>query len=347
MAKFIKEADVVRWVAALAADSRVLVPTDNGATVEFEEYDAEKGMTLERQPTAPPKKAVFPQTETLVKYRFTKDPEDPSKVQLQVKDTVEKMKEEKTVVFGCRPCGARGFTMFDRVYTSDKVTDPYYKARRDATTFVSLACAEVENTCFCNWVGSGPADTEGSDVVLVPVDGGYVAEAVTPRGEEALAKGTFEDAGDKAEAAEKVKQEAMAALGDAPDLSDVPEKLLEKFDNGEFWEEMSSKCISCGTCTYLCPTCYCFNITDDANGLSGKRIRTWDNCMSNLFTMEASGHNPRNVKANRLKNRVGHKFSYYPNLHNGVISCCGCGRCIKSCPALVDIREIVLSAKER
>ena len=150
----------------------------------------------------------------------------------------------------------------------------------------------------------------------------------------------------RVEEAEKVCKEAAAELSLPPDLSDAPAKLLEVFDNMEFWENVSAQCLSCGACTYLCPSCYCFNITDESHGMQSTRIRSWDNCMSALFTMEASGHNPRPTKAHRLKNRVGHKFSYYPNLHDGTPSCCGCGRCIKSCPAGVDIREIVLKAIE-
>ena len=111
-----------------------------------------------------------------------------------------------------------------------------------------------------------------------------------------------------------------------------------------FWRDQSAKCVSCGACTYLCPTCYCFTITDETTGMSGRRMRSWDACMHFQFTLEASGHNPRPTKAHRLKNRVGHKFSYYPTLHDGLIACCGCGRCVKSCPVSVDIREIVQNA---
>jgi heterodisulfide reductase subunit C len=179
---------------------------------------------------------------------------------------------------------------------------------------------------------------------MVPVEGGFVLEPVTEAGEKLLQKASLEDPGDKSAQAEAVKEKASKALGEAPDLSQTREKLLSLFDNMEFWEDVSAKCISCGACTYLCPTCYCFNITDEQSGAQGVRLRTWDNCMSHLFTMEASGHNPRPTKAHRLKNRVGHKFSYYPDIHDGNIACCGCGRCIKSCPSSVDIRQIVLQA---
>jgi ferredoxin len=322
----------------------VLVPTNVDGTVKFEPYDSEREIILDAQATAPPKEAVFPQTETLLRYRYHKDPEHP---ETQSVDLKEDLPEDKVVVFGARPCGTRGFVIYDRVFATDAITDPYYKARRDNTAFITIACDTTEHTCFCHWVGSHPADSEGSDVVLHPVQNGYVAHAVTEKGEQLLEQAGGQAASaDQEKEAQAVHDRVMQELGEAPDLSGVPASLLQIFDNLDFWNDVSAKCISCGACTYLCPTCYCFNITDESYGLSGKRIRTWDNCMSYLFTLEGSGHNPRMTKAHRLRNRVGHKFSYYPELHGGVFACCGCGRCIKHCPMAVDIREIILRAKE-
>jgi ferredoxin len=339
--KFIKADDVSAWLDELAAEHKVLAPRYEGDALVFRSFDKEKEICLDRQATASPKKSVFPQSEELVKFTYTKDPEDPSKVLVEAQEMIP---EGTTVVFGGRPCDARGFTMFDRVYLEGKKKDIYYKTRRENTCFITLACEKAEGTCFCNWVGSGPADTTGSDVLMTPVSGGYLLQSVSEKGEKLLSSALLSDGAGKEKEAEKFHEEAEKTLSEAPDLSIAPEKLLEVFNNMDFWDEVSSKCLSCGACTYLCPTCYCFNITDEEYGNQGARIRSWDNCMSAMFTMEASGHNPRPTKAHRLKNRVGHKFSYYPDLHDGVISCCGCGRCIKSCPACVDIREIVMKA---
>ncbi|WP_027371628.1 4Fe-4S dicluster domain-containing protein [Desulfovermiculus halophilus] len=341
---FLTHDDIPTWLDTLRDAARVLVPTDVDGTVKFEAYDSEREIILKAQATAPPKEAVFPQTETLLRYRYYKDPEHP---ETQSVDLKEDLPEDKVVVFGARPCGTRGFVIYDRVFATDAITDPYYKARRDNTAFITIACDTAEHTCFCHWVGSHPADSEGSDVVLHPVQDGYVAHAVTEKGEQLLEQaGGQKASSDQEKEAQAVQDRVMEELGEAPDLSGVPASLLQIFDNLDFWNDVSAKCISCGACTYLCPTCYCFNITDESYGLSGKRIRTWDNCMSYLFTLEGSGHNPRMTKAHRLRNRVGHKFSYYPELHGGVFACCGCGRCIKHCPMAVDIREIILRAKE-
>nr|WP_084154033.1 4Fe-4S dicluster domain-containing protein [Maridesulfovibrio frigidus] len=339
--KFIKKESLSAWLEELGKQHEVLAPRFEGDSIIFRPYDSEKGLFIDREATAPPKKAIFPQSETLLEYSQIKDMENLTKIAVDVKETIP---TTTYVVFGGRPCDARGFTMFDRVYLDGDYVDAYYKARRENTCFITLTCEKGETTCFCNAVGSGPSDSDGSDLLITPVADGYYIECVSKKGEGLLASSLLTD-GDSMEAeATKYKEAADASMNEAPDFTGSPEKLLAVFDNPGFWEEMSDKCISCGACTYLCPTCYCFNITDEANGLQGTRIRSWDNCMSAMFTSEASGHNPRPAKANRLKNRVGHKFSYYPDIHGGVISCCGCGRCIKSCPVGVDIREMVKSA---
>jgi len=339
--KFVSSEKLVPWLAELAKERQTYVPAREGDAVVFRPFEADRDIPLDRQPTAPPKEVVFPRSEPLLAFKYDKDPEEPGNVKVRVKETCD---PSKRLVVGARPCDARGFLIFDRVYVTDKVKDPNYVARRKNTAFITLACDAPANTCFCNWVGSGPADAEGSDVLMTPVSGGYVLESATEVGESLLQSSVLEDAGGKADEAQEVKDKAQAALGEAVDVSSAPEKIAALFDDMDFWETVSAKCISCGACTYLCPTCYCFNITDEKCGLEGIRLRSWDNCMSPVFTMEASGHNPRPTKAHRLKNRVGHKFSYYPNVHGGPIACCGCGRCIKSCPASVDIREIVTKA---
>ncbi len=349
--KFLKNESVIPFLEGLADGRQVLVPVCEGDAVVYRPFIKDCCPEFNRMPTVSPKEATFPRTETLMTFTQRKvvkvEGEGESEGEEQsILELTEILPKDKAVVFGSRPCGARAKTIFSRVYETDDVKDPYFITRRDNTLFISLACAAPETTCFCTSVGGGPADTTGSDVLLIPVEGGFVAEAVTDSGAELLTSDLLTSGDDKSAETEVVIQNSLKLLTDADDFTGARDKLLELFDNDEFWEDMSAKCISCGTCTYLCPTCYCFNITDETTGNSGKRVRSWDTCMDYLFTLEASGHNPRTSKANRLKNRMGHKFSYYPSLHEKVIACCGCGRCIKSCPAAVDIREIVKSAQE-
>lgn len=342
-AKFLKQTDLVSWLEDLAKEYRTIVPRREADAVVFAPFESGKEPVLDRQATTPPKSVVFPQSDPLLTFNYAKDPEDPSKVSL---DVTEKCAAKPTVVVGSRSCDARGFTIFDPVYSTEKIKDTNYLKRRENTFFVTLVCDKPGSTCFCNWTGGGPASPDGSDVLMTPLADGYVLESVSEKGEKLLASKLLTDAGGKTAQADEVKKKALEGMAQAPDLADAPKKLLELFDDMGFWESISAKCISCGACTYLCPTCYCFTITDEQSGHQGVRLRSWDNCMSFQFTLEASGHNPRPTKAHRLKNRVGHKFSYYPTLHNGTIACCGCGRCIKSCPVSVDIRQIVLKALE-
>ncbi|WP_460031008.1 4Fe-4S dicluster domain-containing protein [Megalodesulfovibrio paquesii] len=339
--KFLPADKLVPWLEEQAKARKVLAPVQEGDAVVFRPFAKDRPVVLDRQANQPPKGSVFPACETLAAFKYKKHPENLGQVDVVVKETIH---PDATLVFGGRPCDARGFLIFDRVYKGKTVDDPYYQARREATVFATLVCTEAENACFCHEVGSSPADAAGSDLLLTPVDGGYVLEAVSERGQALLGSSLLTDAAAKAGEVDAVKQKALADLDEARNLSGAPKALLSLFENMGFWEDVSSKCISCGACTYLCPTCYCFNITDERSGMVGERLRTWDNCMSALFTMEASGHNPRPTKAHRLKNRVGHKFSYYPTIHESIIACCGCGRCIKLCPMSVNIREIVHKA---
>lgn len=340
-AKYLHHDKLPAWLDEAAGKMRVLAPVRHGDAVVFAPYAPGGRLELERRATTPPKGIVFPAGEELLRYMYRKSPGQPGQVDVDLLPGIE---PEPTLVFGCRPCDARGFLIFDRVYDGETYKDPYYLARRQATLLAAIACLRRENVCFCHSVGGGPGDTQGVDLLLTPVQGGYVAEAVSDRVGGLLNSPLLEPAGDKLKQARALRDKALKDMGEPTDFAPAKDKLTALFDDMGFWEDVSAKCISCGACTYLCPTCYCFNITDEGAGLGGRRVRSWDNCMSHQFTFEASGHNPRPTKAHRLRNRVGHKFSYYPDIHGEVIACCGCGRCIKSCPASVDIREIVVRA---
>lgn len=345
--KYIAENDIAAWLEALAEDNLVIAPVSESGTVVYKPYtpgSGGSGVEMANRPVCSPKEAVFPQTELLFSYKQNKDPEDPGRTSVEMKENIP---DRNTVFFGPRPCGTRGITMFDKVYNCGKMQDSYYVTRRDNTAFVTVACTRPDATCFCHSVDSGPADSQGSDVLLIPVDGGYVAEGVTERGTKLIESPLFSDGSSHEKEADAVVEQAREMLGEPHDFSNAQETLYALFEDMEFWDDQAAKCLNCGACTYLCPTCHCFNITEQTAGLSGRRIRTWDNCMSSDFTLEGSGHNPRPTKAHRLKNRLGHKFAYYPENNEGLVACCGCGRCIERCPSGVDIRAIVLAAKER
>jgi len=340
--------ELTGWLAKIAGSKRVLAPRQEGPSVVYRAYSAadlaaaDVNALLKRS-TASPKQAILPQCETLVAFKSVKDENDMSKLSTTVENPCV---AEPTVLFGCRPCDARGFVVLDRPYLEGKFKDPYYAARREATIIVTQACPSALNGCFCNWVGSNPADKEGSDVIFTAVEDGFVLEAVSAKGEALLADAGFAAAADKAEAVEAAHAAAAAALPPASTLTHIQQKVAARFTDNAFWEKETVKCLSCGCCTYICPTCQCFTITDEGSQLDGRRLRSWDSCMSPLFTLETSGHNPRPTKGNRMRNRVSHKFSFYPERYDGHYSCVGCGRCVVSCPVSLDIRHMVCAAVE-
>jgi len=176
--------------------------------------------------------------------------------------------------------------------------------------------------------------------MITEIEGGYFIEPISEKGKAILNKPMIEDGSPYLQKAHEMQAKAHEAVK-SPFETDKPKISQDLFNNDTFWEEAVSKCVSCGACTYLCPTCYCFNITDEQASGKGERIRSWDACMFFHFTLEASTHNPRPTRFQRFKNRVGHKFVYYPEKYDGAIACCGCGRCIRYCPVSVDISEIV------
>ena len=342
-AGFVPKDKLQDLIGSLTRKYLVYAPCEEGTTVLFNRFDPAKGICFDRPANSSPKSVIYPQSETLFSYCIEKNPEAPEKNRVELKENLD---FPETLIFGARPCDAKGFRIFDRVFIDGEYPDPYYRGRRNMTTIVGLACPESYAGCFCTALGSSPVEKDDVDVLMTELEKGYVFEAVTEKGEAMLQDPLLQEGGayaseaqEKRQTIDKKAREVQAAEAVTRIASE------EKFQSNDFWDEATDRCISCGACTYLCPTCYCFNITDEGAGNIGKRVRSWDSCMQPQFTLEASGHNPRSLKANRLKNRMGHKFSYYPDIHGGVIACCGCGRCIKSCPVSVDIRAVIRAAQ--
>jgi ferredoxin len=313
-------------------------PDEKKEGIHFSKYRPGKIPEFARQSTTLPKKVLFPQVETLFGFRYRKDVENPSRITVDLKEPED---AAPALVFGTRPCDVRGFLTFDRVFLNNRHKDPYYAQRREKIVFATLVCETADNACFCSSVGSGPGDQEGSDLWITPIVGGYVVESINERAEKLLYKLGKEATQNQTGAAQRIQEKAASRRVGEGEVIGKARAFEERFSDRQYWRDMVSKCISCGICTYVCPTCYCFTIADEIEDLQGERLRAWDSCMFYQYTLEASGHNPRPGKFERYRNRVGHKFSYFPDQYNGMISCCGCGRCIRSCPVSIDIRQIV------
>lgn len=282
-----------------------------------------------------PKSVLFPQRETLFRYRSEKGN---AAVEIP-QDT-----EERRVLFGIRPCDARGLLLLDRVFGGD-CRDPYYDDKRANTVVVSLACGDPNPSCFCLSMGGGPCSAEGSDLLLLDVGDRYLAEAESEKGAALLDDEAFEKADREtvalAERAKKASEDSMQPVILEGNLEDH----LARLFNDPVWKNLAETCLGCGICTYLCPTCHCFDLCDESSGGTGERIRVWDSCQFPLFTQQASGFNPRPTVKERFRQRIMHKFSYLPKTQ-AMPGCVGCGRCVTECPVNLDIREAVRSLSE-
>lgn len=229
----------------------------------------------------------------------------------------------ETVVLGCRPCDAAGLPALDKVAEWD-FDDVRYRARRERTTVVSFACARPDPECFCTSVGLSPYSSSGSDVLVFPGDD-VLMQVNTEKGERFIERlgGGFEIAPDGAE------PPAAPDVAVRVNPQNIKAWLDDNFES-DFWSEASLRCVGCGVCTYLCPTCHCFDIVDEGSWNRGQRRRNWDSCSFSQFTVHASGHNPRPNQAARYRQRVMHKFKYFPERFDQV-ACVGCGRCVKTC----------------
>ncbi len=257
------------------------------------------------------------------------------------------MNTKPAFLFGVRPCDVKSFEIMDIHFNAAGIIDPYWKARREATTIIGYAFdldRPVDPADFYNTLGIYAADPEGSDIFMVKKDKELLLKGITPKGEKLLKELTSLSKATSAD--EKYFEEYVKKGKDyktrftCVDPEAVAREFEAVFDNTDFWTKVSSACLSCGICTFVCPTCYCFDICDDTIFGKGTRSRVWDACMFTDFTLEASGHNPRTQVYQRLRQKFCHKYSYHIRKY-GVISCVGCGRCTRYCPVNIDIFSCV------
>ena len=316
------------------------LPIKRAGEVNYAVWGEGKEVSLETLKTVKsPKSAFFPQTENMMKFKT----EDGN---LQVIDVREKLsakiEERPFVMFGVKACDFKAIEVLDKVFLADPV-DTYYQLRREAATIVTLACARPEESCFCKAFGIDATAPMGD--VTTWMDETYLYwQANTEKGEKltAMVSDLFVEGGDAEVAAQK---EATAAIiAKLPysnlDLSKFkPENLNELFNAPE-WTEMSEACLGCGTCTFVCPTCQCFDIRDIKTKEGVLRYRCWDSCMYSDFTLMAHG-NSRNTQMQRFRQRFMHKLVYYPSQNDGIYSCVGCGRCVNKCPQNLNIVKVI------
>lgn len=334
---FIAKGDFPGIIERLMSRYRVYAPVKDGRYYEFAALKEAGAADLGFKNTRMSPKGVFhPQAERMFEYSLAKD--DPE-VNI-VKETPKDFSPQ--VILGIRPCDAKAFTLDDANFCSDKFKDPWWAKRREATTLIGLACNSPSSTCFCTTVNTGPFDTTGLDAMLVDTGDGYALQVLTEKGKNVLGIVDLKPApAQVAGKIEELKAGAEKSIATAFDPAAIAQKDVLEIFNAPIWDEIHFGCLNCGTCTFMCPTCWCFDIQDEVQeGAKGDRLRLWDSCMFSLFTFHGSGHNPRAQKVQRVRQRFMHKLKYYQDKYGTGTACVGCGRCVQACPVNIDIRQV-------
>lgn len=316
--------------AKIAETQKLYLPIEKAGQVDFFEWNENEKVRLDALKTVKSAKDVFfPQVENLLKFRMEGK-------HIEINEAPKN--EDDFVVFGVRGCDAKSFEVLDRVFLVDP-RDEFYAARRAHGTVVTLACAQPEESCFCTNFGVNPAKPAG-DVTAWIVDGDMYFEANTEKGEKLIADLADAD-GDKVEAQQKEIAEITEKLPFANlNLAGFDgAHLMEKFNDPK-WDALSKACLGCGTCTFVCPTCQCYDIRDFDNGKTVTRYRCWDSCMYSDFTLMAAV-NSRQTQMQRFRQRFMHKLVYFPSNNDGMYSCVGCGRCVNKCPQNLNIVKVI------
>jgi len=334
--KILAKDQVAAFIEGLQSDRKVYAPALVGEKLVWSQVQGADDVLWDFTNTdLSPKDFFFPQTECMM--RFVNDPADEKGMIMQAEPELD----EERVLLNIRPCDGKAFGVLDLIFCQDDYTnDAYWRDKRDKTALIGLACNDPCPTCFCTSVGCGPHNQAGLDLLLVDLGDSFLVQVITERGE-ALADGLPEADAEAAAQAGELKAAAEGAITSGVATDKIAEReVLELFEL-PMWDRVHESCLNCGTCTFYCPTCHCFDIQDEVVGLDGRRVRNWDYCMSWLFTVHGTGHNPRPGKKERVRQRFMHKFKYIPLKRGGEIGCVGCGRCVVRCPVNIDVREVV------
>ncbi|MFX1293524.1 MAG: 4Fe-4S dicluster domain-containing protein [Promethearchaeota archaeon] len=336
MSKVINKDKFEQWIKDILKKYVLYAPVVKNELPIFKKIIDPKNIRLDFVNTIiSPKDLFLKQTETLFTFSLGKEknikPVEPS---------------EKFVVLGIKPCDAKSLSVIDEVYKKDYIDINYVK-RRENSILIGLTCNEPDLNCFCTSVGGSPTETTNLDIVLTDLGDKYFVEILTKKGIAIIedSKTLFGNASAFDEKKKnKIQKDTLDKFIRSIDTKGLTEKLDKLFEN-DIWEQLSMRCIGCSICTYNCPQCYCFDIQDEVEKAEGCRVRIWDTCQCDEYTLHASGHNPRPARTHRMRNKILHKFLYLPKNMNK-FGCVGCGRCIELCPENCDILDALQKLKE-
>lgn len=309
-------------LSRLSADRVLIAPASNGKVIEFRETTPESVLFDDSLSYKSIKEYFFPQTEHMFTFKD---------------GGIEEAKDiQSFLIFGARPCDLEALRVMKSVYTTGKYADPFFKKRFDVNFIIGISCHEKKSGCFCDMAGVNKEFSDFCDIMLKDENSSYVIEFMSEKAKAELPE-LMASAGCDI-AAEKT---STAADGLALNLNINDVDYFDIID----WEAISQTCLGCGMCCYICPTCHCFDFKDVFEQGETKRYKCWDSCIYSKFTVHASGHNPRERLHERYRQRVLHKFKYIPTNFD-LLACTGCGRCLRSCPVGINIKDVVTQIME-
>lgn len=325
--------DLNKLFQAINQNNKLYAPLEINGAVNFGEWNEDANVNLDKMTVKSAKDVFFPQCEDLSTFK-----KDGKHISIEQAELIS----EDFVVFGVRACDVRAFHILDTVFL-EGFLDTFYEARRNHGTVVSLSCRKPEESCFCSNFGIDPSEPKG-DVESYIVGDYIYFNCLTEKGEKFAIDyaSLFEDSDDNAVAEAKAKTREIVSklpFNNLPLDKFGGDKLDAMFNRPE-WQALSDSCIGCGTCTYVCPTCQCYDVRDYKTNSGVKRFRCWDSCMRKDFTMMAHGTN-RPSHMQRFRQRFMHKLVYHPANHGGEFSCVGCGRCVAKCPVSMNIVKVI------
>jgi sulfhydrogenase subunit beta (sulfur reductase) len=278
----------------------------------------------------PPKKYTLPPRETLFQYRAGQG----------YIPSIEGL-DKRIVLMGVHACDVYGLNLLDQVF-SGRYDDPHYQTRRKNVAIIGIDC-RPDGNCFCRSMRADFVD-HGFDLFFYDIGDYYLTLVGTALGDDmALATGPLfekaspEDIDEYKRRSSNKRQNFKLEV----EIRDLPEIFEMEYQSG-IWDELGEKCLSCGSCSMVCPTCYCHDVADDAQlgSRDGGRDRSWDSCLFATHAVVAGGENFRKSRASRIKFRYYHKHRGFVAEY-GRPSCVGCGRCITACPVDINISDVI------
>jgi len=336
MAFAIEKRAITKWLQKLLGSGEIIAPVRGPCgDILFSTVRSPEEVVWDFQnPLPPPKQFVLPQTDPIIKIKHNGE-------HYEVEPTYD---DTRRFLFNVRSCDAKGIAFLTRMHEMEPA-DASYLRRADNLTIITLACTTPCPLGFCVCSESGPFLNDSYDVQLTDLGVSYLAEVGSEKGEAAVSAvpSLFRPATeDELSQRRRLETQAKNQFGqETCHFASAMRRISTGRVQDELWEKMSDWCLECGGCNVVCPTCYCFSVKDLKSNGCWIRCRIRDSCQYAAFTLEASGHNPRAYRKQRVKRRFFHKASAQYYQRDGMVGCVGCGRCIKVCLGATNMPAVV------